>query len=125
MTTEVTLATTAASISRARNIVAEEMTAAGCADETIDTARLLTSELATNAVRWSAGAATYRVNVRLDNGILRVGVTDDNPVPPVAHGAPAADSESGRGLWMLDLIATTWGVDRAKSGKCVWFEIPC
>ncbi|MFI1565610.1 ATP-binding protein [Streptomyces sp. NPDC020490] len=89
-------------------------------------AELLTSELTTNAVRYSLGPATVRL--RWTNPV-RVSVMDTCPVfpLPLAQGGPHA--EGGRGLLILDLLADAWGgCSLGESlfgvgGKTVWFEL--
>ena len=124
MTVEASFITAVSSVREARGIVVDELRAAGCAGDAIDDARLLTSELVTNAVR-HAGSATYGLTVRVGGGILRVGVTDGDTALPADPERPADGAESGRGMWLLDLIARKWGVDASPIGKCVWFELAC
>ena len=31
--------------------------------------------------------------------------------------------DHGRGILLVESLATTWGVDLRDDGKCVWFEI--
>jgi anti-sigma regulatory factor (Ser/Thr protein kinase) len=125
MTIQATLPTDAASVGTARGIVAGEMGSAGCTDESIDVARLLTSELATNAVRHAAGAPTYVLLVRIRAGLLHVEVTDTDPTSPRLLGRPTDDAEGGRGIWLVDHIAHRWGVETSPPGKRVWFEVRC
>jgi hypothetical protein len=35
----------------------------------------------------------------------------------------AGDDEGGRGLALVDALATRWGVDADGAGKSVWFEV--
>jgi anti-sigma regulatory factor (Ser/Thr protein kinase) len=65
-------------------------------------AELLTSELATNSVRYSERAASVRL--RWLHPVLRVSVSDTSPEFPAPH-EPAADGERGRGLLILDVLA--------------------
>jgi anti-sigma regulatory factor (Ser/Thr protein kinase) len=91
----------------------------------MDVARLLLSELATNAVLHARTAMVIRA---IDDGWrLRVEVTDsgvgmEQPEPRV----PGADAESGRGLDIVDLLAADWGVrpnGPHAPGVTVWFEL--
>ena len=36
---------------------------------------------------------------------------------------PDADAEGGRGLWLVDLLATVWGVHQDDAGGSVWFRV--
>lgn len=95
------------------------------ADELIETAELLVSELVTNAVRYSEGHVLVRV--RWAEGLLRVTVRDSSYRPPVAADGPVgAHRTRGRGLFLVRRLAHRWGhYDFAQStgGKAVWFEL--
>lgn len=88
-----------------------------------DDAALLVSELATNAVI-HAGSA-YTVTVRRDGHVVRVEVADASPASARrCHYSPT--SGTGRGLGMVEDLASGWGVEELGSGdgKVVWFELP-
>lgn len=87
----------------------------------LDEAQLLVSELVTNAVRH--GGPPVRVRVSCDGQAgLSVRVTDGNPHPPVRRDV-STDAEGGRGVALVDIISSRWGVDHAASGKTVWFVL--
>ncbi|HTU76993.1 MAG TPA: ATP-binding protein [Trebonia sp.] len=89
---------------------------------------LLASELITNAVTHAesgAGAGAISVCVRCLRGELRVEVHDGShdmplPVPPPVDD----DAEAGRGLLLVDALATEWGFYRTPGGKAVYFTLP-
>ncbi|MEO6317892.1 MAG: ATP-binding protein [Acidimicrobiales bacterium] len=87
----------------------------------IPAAALLTSELATNAVVHAA--EDFEVEVANTGHGIHVAVTD----PSTAQAAMVQASEvteHGRGLRVVDAVASSWGVDRMDgSGKSVWFEL--
>ncbi|MBG0821144.1 ATP-binding protein [Planomonospora sp. ID91781] len=98
----------------------------------LDDLLLLLSELVTNAVVHSDSGRTAggRVTVRLtlspvsSPGAVHVEVTDDGS----AAGAPAVrvpepGDDGGRGLWLVDLLATEWGCHRDEAGGSVWFRL--
>lgn len=87
----------------------------------VDTAILLTSELVTNAVMHAE--SDLELTLQLVNGFLRVEVYDreDRAVRPRDAGDEAT---SGRGLALVDALATSWGTDDVDLGKVVWFEVP-
>ncbi|MET8115706.1 ATP-binding protein [Streptomyces prasinus] len=95
--------------------------------EFIDRAELLTSELATNAVRYALGPAIVRL--RWANPVLRVSVTDTCPELPAPSAEGGPYEERGRGLLILDLLADDWGGCRLREsvlgvgGKSIWFEL--
>jgi DNA-binding NarL/FixJ family response regulator len=83
-------------------------------------ASLLVSELVTNAVVHAR--TDLQIAVELLPHAVRVNVFDRSPNVPIAR-EPAADDTSGRGLVLLDRLASAWGVDHFPNGKSVWFEI--
>ncbi|GAA4916653.1 ATP-binding protein [Streptomonospora salina] len=87
----------------------------------VDTAALLLSEAASNAVRHTASGSRPggRFTVHLHTGAdaLTVDVEDDGAaatVPTLA--APGDDAESGRGLVLVDTFADAWGVPSRGGG---------
>ncbi|ROO82911.1 anti-sigma regulatory factor (Ser/Thr protein kinase) [Actinocorallia herbida] len=92
--------------------------------EVIDTLKLLTSELATNALKHGGTSGVVRVALLTCRSGLRVEVTDEGGGVPVPRDA-SDDDEDGRGLFLLDVLARSWGHDLAPDGKgtVVWFEV--
>jgi anti-sigma regulatory factor (Ser/Thr protein kinase) len=85
------------------------------------TAQLLTSELVTNALQHGYG--TIEMHVSVDPETLRVEVSDDSPEPPQPMEA-SPGSTSGRGVMLVEALASDWGVTRhADDGKAVWFAL--
>jgi anti-sigma regulatory factor (Ser/Thr protein kinase) len=84
---------------------------------------LASGELVTNAIQHGDG--TVAVTVWSDPALLRVDVTDNGPAIPLPRQRPSDDAETGWGLWIVDALATRWGVTPRKDrpGKTVWFEI--
>ncbi|WP_432094221.1 ATP-binding protein [Streptomyces sp. bgisy100] len=95
-------------------------------NELADTAELLTSELATNAYRYSTGPASVRLKWTDDT--LRISVWDTNPALPSPIPADL-ESEGGRGLLLVRLCSDNWGryalTERqvGSGGKVVWCEV--
>jgi anti-sigma regulatory factor (Ser/Thr protein kinase) len=85
-----------------------------------EVAALLTSELATNAVRHAR--SPFEVRVEVLDCCLRVAVEDDDPRPPARREASLADT-NGRGIMLVDTLADAWGMERAGDGKRVWFQV--
>lgn len=82
---------------------------------------LLTSELVTNALLYAQGRITVRV---IDgDGAVRVTVHDAGR-QPVAPRRVSTEATSGRGLALVEQLASSWGVDLVEDdGKEVWFEV--
>ena len=90
--------------------------------DTLDTAALLTTELVSNAIRQTRDELV--VTVRLASGRLRVGVADSSHRRPQLVQVGSRDT-SGRGLHLVEAMASRWGVDPDERGlgKTVWFEL--
>jgi anti-sigma regulatory factor (Ser/Thr protein kinase) len=89
-----------------------------------DLALLLTSELVTNALRYGNGNG-IRLTVRQTPHALRVEVHDANPAAPRLSQNLDGTAEQGRGLHIVDSLATRWGHTPSAdpAGKTVWFEL--
>jgi anti-sigma regulatory factor (Ser/Thr protein kinase) len=82
---------------------------------------VLTSELVANVVRHVGAPMTLRV--LRQPSTIRVEVDDSSGDPPVAQHPQPLD-EHGRGLFLVDSLASEWGVTpHGEDGKTVWFEI--
>jgi DNA-binding NarL/FixJ family response regulator len=105
----------------ARRFVAETLERWECGHD-LDTVSLLVSELVSNAIVHAPG--DLEVSVLLRPRTIRIEVDDKSVAVPVArHAAP--DDDSGRGMALVEALASGWGVaDRDEGGKTVWFEVP-
>ena len=109
-------------MSDARQFVAQALTL--LPPEISEKARLLVSELATNALLYSAGSfkvsATYSSNER----VVRIGVTDGGGGQPRVD-RPDSTEEHGRGLQLVAAFSDRWWVERLARvpGKTVWVEL--
>lgn len=81
----------------------------------------MTSEVVTNALLYSTGALS--LGVAADRERVRVEVGDEDVRRPTA-GALCENAEGGRGLLIVEALASDWGVCGAAVGKVVWFEVP-
>lgn len=90
--------------------------------EAIETAQLLVSELVGNAVRHAGGA--HELTMDLTPSALRLSVTDAHDNCALLPAKQALDSENGRGLWLVDLLASIWGCEPdGHGGKAVWCQL--
>jgi anti-sigma regulatory factor (Ser/Thr protein kinase) len=86
----------------------------------VETAELLVSELATNALRHGKGP--IELQVLLLDEVVTVSVTDtDAPLPRFRRSA--YDDEGGRGLQVVATLASRWGARPTPTGKVVWCEL--
>ncbi|MBD0688817.1 ATP-binding protein [Streptomyces sp. CBMA123] len=84
-------------------------------------AELLTSELLTNAIRYTDSEHRIRVTIALEQRWLSIGIRDRSGIAPRAHRATASQ-EGGRGLLLVESIAGSWGyrfhLDGTKTVSC-------
>jgi anti-sigma regulatory factor (Ser/Thr protein kinase) len=84
-------------------------------------AQLLTSEVVTNALQHGAGDIVMHVS--RTPGQLLVEVEDESAARPRRLQTSVEDTR-GRGLAMLETLASRWGVrERDGGGKTVWFTL--
>jgi anti-sigma regulatory factor (Ser/Thr protein kinase) len=108
--------------SQARRHIADAC--AGFPEDTVYTARLLVTELVSNAVLHGGGSVL--LTVARDNAGVRVEVHDESPRPPMIINGPAL-AEHGAGLRLVSALASSWGSSPrsdGRPGKRVWFTLP-
>jgi DNA-binding NarL/FixJ family response regulator len=108
------------SAASARRFVDETLHRWQC-DELFDVVALLTSELVTNAILHAQSEIELSVSMTPD--AIRIDVVDHSAAMPNPRTAAEEDT-SGRGLGLVEALATSWGVDERPGGKSVWFELP-
>lgn len=114
------LPATPAAAARARKQVSDAIAAWGT-DADREAAVLLTSELVTNAVLHdSGGTIVLTVSCCCQ---LRVDVHDASRAMPVPAKCAPIDSESGRGLLLVESIADQRGCYPTSEGKVVCFTL--
>ena len=111
----------ASSVGAARRLVRGELARFGDQEFT-DAAALLISELVTNAI--VHGRTDVALHAAVGQGVFRAEVSDGNPTMPIRR-RPTGLSGTGRGLQLIDQIATRWGVTKSGSGKTIWVELSC
>ena len=118
------------SASVARALVGERLRQWGLPDLVGDV-ELLASELVTNAVLHARTA--LELTLAVAHGVVEVGVADRAPRLPRPRLLPEEtepaqppipwESESGRGLFLVEALADEWGAEKLRSGKQVWFRV--
>jgi anti-sigma regulatory factor (Ser/Thr protein kinase) len=87
----------------------------------VDDAALLVSEVVSNSVRHAGldAAEAIEVRVRGSRAMLHVDVIDPGPgFEPQTRQS----QDDGWGLWLLDQLATRWGVEHDETTR-VWFDL--
>lgn len=115
---ELTLAPDPSAARVARAWVAEML--ADWPEGAVDRARLLVSELVTNAVLHAR--TEISLGCRLEEASARFEVGDRRRGGPTPKRY-VADSPTGRGMRLVATLAEAWGVERTPSSKVVWFSV--
>ncbi|HEX2299603.1 MAG TPA: ATP-binding protein, partial [Pseudonocardiaceae bacterium] len=101
----------------ARRIVDEVCARWHLAGDVRERAELIVTELVTNAVQHAGGGAIELI-VAVRRPMLRVEVGDDHQVLPYRPQA-----SPGRGLQLVDKLASHWGSRPTHRGKVVWADL--
>ncbi|MEV3919839.1 ATP-binding protein [Actinomadura coerulea] len=119
---ELTLPAERESVPAARRFSRSVSTASG-AGHVADDAEVLVSELVTNAVR-HAPAAGGALSLRLLRAgtRLRIEVHDQSAAVPTARPVDLME-ETGRGWFLVAVMADGHGTEHTASGKAVWCEV--
>jgi anti-sigma regulatory factor (Ser/Thr protein kinase) len=113
----------ATSARTARQFVRSTLRAWGC-PALVDVAELVVCELVTNAVLHARTDTVVRL--RCHDGGVRVEVIDASPTMPAVSSGYADDASTGRGLALVEALASMWGVEphvNGVTGKLVWCEV--
>jgi anti-sigma regulatory factor (Ser/Thr protein kinase) len=88
-----------------------------------DTAMLLVSELATNTIRHSDSRFFALTITRTTANGVRITVVDEGQAGIPHLHTTTVDGEHGRGMTIVDLLSTRWGITRRPGiGTAVWSE---
>jgi anti-sigma regulatory factor (Ser/Thr protein kinase) len=116
----VSLGASTGSAAAARHFARTTLDDAGWDGEATDRVELLVSEVVTNAVLHAHSGP--RMTIDLTSDVVRITVEDDSPMlPMIADVSPEA--VRGRGMLLVDLLASAWGTEAVDQGKCVWFVV--
>jgi serine/threonine-protein kinase RsbW len=89
--------------------------------QALHTARLLTSELVTNSVKFGPPApAIVGVFIQVARERIRIEISDEADARPRLR--PPSDG-GGYGLTLVDTLATQWGTDLQDGRNLTWFEL--
>jgi anti-sigma regulatory factor (Ser/Thr protein kinase) len=105
----------------ARQQVADLLARWGVSGVAAEPTALVVTELLSNAAEH--GLAPVRLTVGLDGPLVRVEVRDSAAGPPRLQPHDPLRVR-GRGLQLVDALATRWGWTGDPPGKVVWAEVP-
>ena len=106
----------------ARRIVRRTLTAeSNVHGDAVETAVLLTSELVTNAIVHGSEDPTLLVDVSEER--IHVEVVDCESTVDLMPRSTDVMGQRGRGLAIVDALASAWGVEPRLVGKAVWFDL--
>jgi len=93
-----------------------------------DTAVLLTSEIVTNAILHSrsSNGGEVVITVLSQGQVVRVEVRDhgsDKVSVPCPRAEVSDLDDSGRGLLIVEELASSWGCDHGADATVTWFEL--
>jgi anti-sigma regulatory factor (Ser/Thr protein kinase) len=90
----------------------------------LEDARLLVSELVTNAIRHAGLDPDDMIKLVVVTGerVLRIEVCDPGPGFELAEPVPDPARPSGWGLYLVRELSDRWGVERNEETR-VWFEL--
>ncbi|MCI2238169.1 ATP-binding protein [Paenibacillus sp. TRM 82003] len=108
------------SVPLARHWVVQRCAAAQVPPGALTVVELLTAELTANAVLH--GRAPVRVDLERTATGVRVAVGDAEKTPPVRRTV-GPEATGGRGVALVDLLSSAWGVEQVAGGKTVWFTL--
>lgn len=108
-------------VAAARHFLRATLTAWSVDEDSLQVAVLCLSELVTNAIIHTGGGCELRVV--LDDGVLTTTVRDGGSA--VVASTLLADplDVHGRGLQLVDALATRWGSELDTVGTTVWFVL--
>lgn len=93
-------------------------------------ALLITSEITTNALLHTPNPGqrgAFVVSAFFYTNCLRISIRNNTasqvPVPHLQELPPTPDAEHGRGLAIVNALATTWGTEPARQGPAVYFTL--
>jgi anti-sigma regulatory factor (Ser/Thr protein kinase) len=108
---------------------ARRFVAAGLAawPATQEAAVLLVSEVVTNAIMHSASGGqggSLEVRYAFDDHEVYVEVLDAGGATAPSWHAEQLEGIGGRGLGLVEALASAWGVHDHQAGRLVWFRLP-
>jgi len=87
-------------------------------------AELVASELVTNAWAHGRGTGAITMTITVAGDVMHLEVCSDSDGSP--HQVASSDeSPEGRGMLLIDKLASDWGHVRRGARLCVWADVQC
>lgn len=112
---------TIGSVAAARRMVTDACRAWGL-EHLAPAAELVGTELASNAVRHAG--TPFHLSLTRTGRKLHVAVRDHAPAPARITGPDAETEPGGRGLLIVEALASRWGCTPSRDGKVTWATLP-
>jgi anti-sigma regulatory factor (Ser/Thr protein kinase) len=107
--------------SAARQFLDEALQRWGGDQTPVDDARLLLTELVTNAVVHAR--SPLAVSISRQQSTLRLAVRDQSTAQPTVRDETSSAPWGGWGLPIVAALSSDWGVETTSGGKTVWAEL--
>ncbi|MDJ1138158.1 ATP-binding protein [Streptomyces iconiensis] len=91
-------------------------------EQLVEDGAVVVTELVANAVHHTRSHSLWVTVTRTGEGRVRLGVVDASRALPRLRSAAQTDVR-GRGLALVEALASRWGTDIEGGGKCVWAEL--
>jgi anti-sigma regulatory factor (Ser/Thr protein kinase) len=113
------------SVAAVRREIAEDLMNNGVQQDRVEDVALVASELVGNAVRHTEHGPDGDLDVAwtVTTTTVLVSVSDASAAEPRMR-IPTTNEPAGRGLSIVDALASKWGVERLRHGKRVWARVP-
>jgi anti-sigma regulatory factor (Ser/Thr protein kinase) len=121
LSARVDLPPTVGSVPTARRLAVELLTV-WRAPHDRDDAGLVVSELVANVVDHVGGDQPFTLELTHSGDWLRISLVDGSAIRPIVRELEMSSSR-GRGMRMVERIASRWGAEDHDGGKRVWVEL--
>lgn len=91
--------------------------------EVTESAQLCVSELVSNVITHVGRGTPATLSVSMNGAYLRIEVRDPDPRALPTLIIPPSESETGRGMALIDAVAHRWGVHLLAHQKVTWCEL--
>lgn len=108
-----------------RRLLHAQLQDVGAPVDLIDDAALVVTELIANSARHARPQRDRTITVEwcYEGGVADIRVTDGGGGRPPRPRRVGPDEESGRGLTIVDALASAWGVDNGDDATTVWARL--